>query len=232
MKFNDHYTIEILEFEQITHDVKRFKTTKPKGYRYTPGQATEVSINKVGWRDKFRPFTFTSLNGSDTLEFIIKAYPTNKYPKHTGVTEEIHKLEIGDELIIKNPVGTIEYKGKGVFIAGGAGITPFIAIFRDLENKDRLDGNSLILSNKKKRDVIIGDELQQKFNNENLLLTFTREKVEGYKHRRIDKDMLNTLVNDFNQYFYVCGPSGFENNITDALRALGAYEEKIVVEEW
>lgn len=228
----DNYTIEILEIEQLTHDVKRFKTTKPDGYSYTPGQATEVAIDKDGFKDKFRPFTFTSLDNSETLEFTIKEYPTEKYPKHTGVTEEIHKLKVGDQLIIKEPVGTIDYEGKGVFIAGGAGITPFIAIFRDLAKQGKLDGNSLIYSNKESRDIIFEDELKEKFKDENLLLTLTREKIEGYTNGRIDKEMLNGFINVFDQYFYICGPSGFENDISEALKDLGADENKIIIEEW
>jgi predicted ferric reductase len=34
--------------------------------------------------------------------------------------------------------GAIEYKGEGVFIAGGAGVTPFIAILRQLQADDKL----------------------------------------------------------------------------------------------
>jgi predicted ferric reductase len=44
--------------------------------------------------------------------------------------KRIRKLKHGDELIIRDVWGAIEYKGEGVFIAGGAGVTPFIAILR------------------------------------------------------------------------------------------------------
>ena len=37
----------------VTHDVKRFTIEKPKRFKFTPGQATEVSINKPGWEDEF-----------------------------------------------------------------------------------------------------------------------------------------------------------------------------------
>jgi ferredoxin-NADP reductase len=226
------YKIEILEIEQLTHDEKRFKTTKPQGYIFTPGQATEVAINKESFKEKFRPFTFTSLNEDKHLEFMIKGYPTDKYPEHTGVTEEIHKLKVGDEFIIKEPVGTIQYEGDGVFIAGGAGITPFIAIFKDLKNREKLKGNTVIFSNKEKKDIIIEDELKEMFDNDNLILPLSREKVEGYEFGRIDKELLNKHVKDFNKYFYICGPSGFEDNITESLIKLGANREKIIVEEW
>jgi predicted ferric reductase len=64
-----------------------------------------------------RPFTFTSLN-DDYLEFIIKIYDSND-----GVTRELGELKQGDELLIHDVWGAIEYKGEGVFIAGGAGVT-------------------------------------------------------------------------------------------------------------
>jgi hypothetical protein len=229
---NSYHIVKILEIEQLTHDVKRFKVEKPKGYTFIPGQATEVAINMEDYRNKFHPFTFTSLNEDSYLEFIIKGYPTNKYPDHSGVTEQIHKLKEGDEFLIKEPVGTIKYKGKGVFLAGGAGITPFIAIFKDLQKKNELSHNSLIFSNRKQQDVIMENNLKDMFNKNNLILVLTKEKIEGYEYGRIDKKFLEKNINNFDQYFYICGPSTFEEDITNSLISLGADKEKIVIEEW
>ena len=174
----------------VTHDVKRFILEKPKGYEFEPGQATEVAINKKGWTDKKRPFTFTSLNQDKVLELIIKGYPVADHPDHEGVTEKIHELKSGDELLLDEPWGTINYKGPGVFIAGGAGITPFIAIFRDLKSKNKLKGNTLIFSNKEQKDIILEKELKSMFGDD-LILTLTREKHPDYIHGRIDKNFLS-----------------------------------------
>jgi len=46
------------------------------------------------------------------------------------------KLVKEDELILHDVFGAISYMGEGVFIAGGAGITPFISIFRYLKLKN------------------------------------------------------------------------------------------------
>ena len=64
-------------------------TEKPEEYNFTPGQATEVSINKPDWNEKKNPFTFTCLPENDFLEFSIKTYPA-----HKGVTNELLKLKI------------------------------------------------------------------------------------------------------------------------------------------
>ncbi len=231
-KENSNHIVKILEIDQLTHDVKRFRVEKPTNYRFIPGQATEVAVNQGDFRDRFHPFTFTNLNEDNYLEFMIKGYPVSKYPNHSGVTERIHQLEIGDELLIKGPVGTIKYKGKGVFLAGGAGITPFVAIFRDLEKKNELDSNTLIFSNKNHKDIIIKDELEDLFSKNNLLLTLTREKVKDCEYGRIDSVMMKKHIKDFNQYFYICGPSGFEESLISDLVLLGVNRENIIIEEW
>ncbi len=69
------HTLKIKDIQNVTHDVKSFTIEKPDGYDFEPGQATEVAIDKDGWREEKRPFTFTSLPEDDELEFTIKIYP-------------------------------------------------------------------------------------------------------------------------------------------------------------
>src|SRR4051812_29826259 len=137
---NEHI-VKILDIKKVTHNVKQFRLHKPEGYEFVPGQATEVSINKPGWKDERRPFTFTSLNDDAFLEFTIKIYND-----HKGVTNELDSLKVGDEMIVHDVWGAISYQGPGCFIAGGAGITPFIAILRQLKKKDLVEGNILFFS--------------------------------------------------------------------------------------
>ena len=151
----EEHVVRILNIEQVTHDVKKFQYEKPDGYSFIPGQATEISINTPELKDEKRPFTFTCLNSEPYLEFTIKIYSS-----HNGITNELGKLKIGDELIIRDVWGAINYKGPGVFIAGGAGVTPFIAIFRYLKSINEIPGNLLIFANKTKDDII----LEQEFN--------------------------------------------------------------------
>jgi len=132
--------------------VNSFKFIKPESYAIIAGTANDVSINTPELKNQKRSFSFTSLNSNPYLEFTIKIYP-----KHQGITMLIDKLQVGDELIVRDAWGAIEYKGKGLFIAGGAGITPFIAIFRDLQTKNELEGNRLLFGNRTKEDIIMED---------------------------------------------------------------------------
>ncbi|MEJ0029145.1 MAG: FAD-binding oxidoreductase [Bacteroidota bacterium] len=119
--------VKILEAEFVTHNVRRFKLQKPAAVKFIPGQAADISINKEKWADEKRPFTFTGLTHWDHLEFTIKIYPD-----HHGVTEQLGLLKPGDEFIIHDVFGTINYKGDGVFIAGGAGITPLYCHYQTI----------------------------------------------------------------------------------------------------
>jgi ferredoxin-NADP reductase len=219
------HIVKILESFYVTHDVKCFIVEKPVDYNFIPGQGTEVAINIPNWKKQSRPFTFTSLREKNYLEFMIKIHQD-----HDGVTKMLGKTNAGTELIINDVFGAIQYKGPGVFIAGGSGITPFIAIFRELYKSKQLDGNKLIYSNKTSEDVIMGNELKQMLK-KNFIKLFTREHIIGFVGRRIDRNYLIENIIDFNQHFYVCGNADFVKSVTGYLLDLGVKPNSLVVED-
>ncbi len=214
------FILKVLMVEKVANSVSRFVLEKPEKYSFVPGQATMVAINKDGWKDKKRPFTFTSLNNDLVLQFVIKSYD-----RDNAVTKELRNIKPGDEFILEEPWGAIEYKGKGIFIAGGAGITPFIAILKELDKKNGLKGNKLIFSNKTKKDIIYQKEFESMFDDEDLIFVLTEKN-----DKRIDKNYLKENISDFNQYFYLCGPKQMVLDIKKYLIELGVKEEKIVTE--
>ncbi|MBR06513.1 MAG: flavodoxin reductase [Rickettsiales bacterium] len=218
-------TVKVTAVLSLTHDVKQIRTEKPDGFEFTPGQATEVALNKKGYQEEKRPFTFTCLPSDDYLEFVIKSYFD-----HDGVTKQIDEIQVGDELIIDEAWGAIEYKGKGVFIAGGAGITPFISIFRDLEAKGEVEGNKLIFSNKTGKDVIL-EPYWEELLGEDFTSTITHEKIEGHENGMINMEFLKKHVTDYSQHFYVCGPDQMIKDISGSLKQLGASPDGIVFEK-
>jgi len=220
-----NHIVKIISVEPVTHDVKRFTIQKPDGYTFIPGQATEVSINTPALKNEKRPFTFTSLNENEHLEFTIKIYNS-----HNGVTKELGKLKHGDELIIHDVWGAIEFKGEGVFLAGGAGVTPFIAIFRQLHKENNIGSNKLIFTNKTESDIILKKEFKEMLG-DNFINTLTDEKKDGYENRRIDDTFLKEKIDNFKQHFYVCGPPPFVEAISKALTKLGAKPDAVVFEK-
>lgn len=215
--------LKIINSSYVAHNVKRFIVEKPKDLVYRPGQSAHVSINMPGWENEVRAFTMTSLNDWPFLEFIIKIYP-----ERNGVTAQLDKLNAGTELILHDVFGTIQYKGPGIFIAGGTGVTPFIPIFRALFLSGNLRNIGLLYSNRTQDDVILGEELY-KMLGPAFLNVFTRQGVIGFVERRIDRKFLIETIQDFNTRFYVCGPEDFTHDICDSLVSLGVNPEFLVV---
>lgn len=219
------HKVHIKAITPVGGKVFQYDYEKPEGFTFTPGQATDVAIDKDGWRDEKRPFTFTSLPAWEDLQFTIKSYPD-----HDGVTKRLPELVPGDRLIIEDAWGTISYKGPGTFIAGGAGMTPFLSILRMLRARGALDGHTLYFANKTEADIFDRDEIEAMEGLE-VHHVLSQEKVAGCYHGRIDTDFLKAHISDFSQHFYVCGPDEMVKSITDALKSLGADPDGVVFEK-
>jgi ferredoxin-NADP reductase len=222
----ENYKVKVKAIENVTHDVLKIVTEKPQHYSFTPGQATEISINKNGWQKEKRPFTFTCLPGDDYLEFTIKTYPA-----HNGVTNQLLGLGINDELILHEVFGTIAYKGEGVFIAGGAGVTPFISIFRDLQSKNEVGTNKLLFANKTKADIILEQEFK-KMLGDNFINILSADNADGYAHGHITEEFLKANITEPDKKIYLCGPEPMMDAIEKQLANLGVDERSIIKEEF
>ena len=219
-----NHIVKVIESNFINHDVKRFVVEKPKDFDFIPGQAVNISINEPEWKNELRPFTFTNQKETKDLEFIVKIYN-----EHKGVTNKLAGINKGDELILQDIFGAIHFEKPGIFIAAGTGITPFLAIFRDLYKRNKLRGNKLIFVNKTSLDIIAFNELNRMFK-QDILHVLTREGVVGFKGKRIDRNFLIENIADFSQHFYVCGPTDFVQDILRILKDLGASSDSLIFE--
>ena len=218
--------VKITSIEHVTHDVIRIVLEKPEGADFVSGQATEIFIDKEGWQNEGRPFTFTCLPTDDYLEFTIKTYPS-----HNGVTNELLNLKPGDTLIVNDIFGAIEYKGEGTFIAGGAGVTPFISILRNLKAQHKLANNKLIFSNKTEKDIILRNEFQDMLA-ENFINILSQEKTDRYPNGHISEEFIKNNAASLSSYFYVCGPPSMMDEVLKQLSNLNVSQERIVTEEF
>jgi ferredoxin-NADP reductase len=222
----DH-SVKILDIADVTHNVRRYTLERPAGYTFEPGQATEVSLDEEGWRTKKHPFTFTALTDDRNLEFTIKSYFNTG---GDGVTERLHGYRPGQSLIIRDVWGTITYKGPGVFLAGGAGVTPFIAILRDLHRRRRLEGHTLIVSNRTEADIILRQEFEA-MRGLDIVWTVTDDPQSKLLHERIDAGFFKRHVGRFDRNFYLCGPDDMVKQLRGTLKDLGASVENVTWEK-
>ncbi len=160
------------------------------------------------------------------MEFSIKTYTA-----HKGVTNELLSLKELDELVIHEVLGTITYHQPGVFIAGGAGITPFISILRELDSRHAIGSNMLLYANKTQRDIILESEFEYLLG-KSFINILSDEKRDGYQHGMITEDFIKEHVYDFNQPFYICGPLPMLKEIEKQLQNLGVDDHHIIKESF
>lgn len=148
-------------------------------------------------------------------------------------TDVIERILKGEkplyELIVGDIFGDISYKGDGVFIAGGAGVTPFIAILNYLKKQGKIGDNKLLFANKTKADIILED----KFNallGDNFVNILSDEKLEGYEHGYITADFIKKNSNSHLEHYYLCGPDPMMEAVEKQLVSLGIQKDFIVKE--
>ena len=222
----EDYIVKILNVWNVTHDVKVFQFQKPEGYSFIPGQATDVSINTPLLKNEKRSFTFTGRNSDPYLEFTIKIYS-----QHRGITDELGKLKAGDELIIGDVWGDIAYKGASLFIAGGAGITPFMAILRDIHSRNEISGNKLVFANKRKADIIYEGELKNILG-KSFINILSDEDAEGFSYGMINEAFLRSNINTTDQLFYLCGPPSMMQAVLRQLSDIGVSQHSIIMDQF
>ena len=217
--------------EPVTHDTHHLVFDRPKDFAFEPGQAVDMALDRDGWRDERHPFTMTSLPGEKTLEFVIKSYPESA-EGHTGMTRRIGRMSPGDAVLVEEPWGAIRDEGDGVFIAGGAGITPFIAILKaKLEKAGTLEGNTLVFSNRTEADIILRDSFH-KMPGLKPVFVVTGEPDSPLHRDKIDVALLSDHVVPGRDTCYVCGPDAMLDDMTADLRRIGVPEDDIVTEEF
>lgn len=218
------HLLTLQEIEAVTPDTYKLTFNRPDGFAFDAGQATELAIQKDGLKDEGRPFTMTSRPNDAHLEFVIKSYPD-----HDGVTKEIPNLGMTDQVTATDPFGAITDHGPGVFIAGGAGITPFISILRKQQEEGET-GAQLIFANQTEDDIILR-EMWQSMANVDETFVVSEGAESDLRKGMVDKALLQELVGEKDQPFYICGPGGMVDSVRSDLKDMGVAENRIITED-
>jgi hypothetical protein len=209
------HVAKIVSVTKLTHNIKSFKIEKPVGFEFEPGQAVDLAINRPRWESEARPFSFTNTPSDHDLEFVIKSYRD-----HQGVTNLFDSLKRDETIFLGKPFSSYSYKGPGLFLAGGTGITPFLSILRQLNRSGRPLGNRLLWATVTEHDTFYEKELGD-------LLDSGYSTVVG----PIKQSALRKVLKPDTDWVYICGPEKFVAAQVQMVTELGVPSEKILVAE-
>lgn len=228
---HDNYNLDTLvpmvgiitDIRQETPDVKTFRVNAPEGgklFEHKPGQCAMLCAPGVG-----------------EAMFSITSSPTNKeYQefsiKKCGVlTDYLHDLQVGDEIMVRGPYGNnfpvdTELKGKNLlFVAGGIGLAPLRSVINYvLDNRDDYGTVDIVYGSRSADDLVQLKEIQDvwmKAKDTNVYLTIDRPQDGWDGHVGFVPSYLNELDLKTDKTVLVCGPPIMIKFVLGALTEMG-----------
>ena len=168
-----------------------------------------------------------------------KSYISSTIKAVGDFTATIGRTRIGDTAAVHGPFGRYSYvlhpeERDLVFLAGGIGITPLMAMLRHMRDVGDTRSVTLLYANKKEAGIVFRDELQQiaagKNPNLSLIHVLSRphENWTG-ETGHLDRDKIEKYCgpNLDEKTFYVCGPVKMAEGVMGILRKMGVPEWRI-----
>ena len=141
-------------------------------------------------------------------------------------------LQAGDELELRGPIGahfswSVDDGGPLLLVGGGSGLVPLMSMLRHRAARGSDVDARLLVSARRLEDLLYRDELEALAGAPGLAVhrTLTRERPDGWDgyDRRVDRAMLEAVGPPPAERprVFVCGPTGFVEQVADALVELG-----------
>ena len=191
--------------------------------KYLPGQFAFVKLEAEGVLGETHPFSMSSSPKSDTLSFGIK--------KLGDYTSLLSQVKPGQKVKIDGPYGSfsnhIVNNKRQVWIAGGIGVTPFMAMARSIDNSQQVD---MYYSVKEKSEAVYLNELIEiaKKNSNLKVFPFYSDTQGLLSVDFIQKNSKN--LDDAN--YMICGPGSMMKALRKQLKDLGIAKQNINTEDF
>lgn len=223
-----HYEYEIVKIER--HDKTYNLLLKPlkDKVRYIPGQFSFVRFVSKNVSDEEHPFCIASAPNDKYLRYVIKELG--------DFTSTLHKLRPKDKAIIYAPYGRISTKyfafpdTDAVFIAGGVGIAPFLALSRTAPSYPNRH-LYLYWCTRYAKEAVFNDELKE-YEKKNPNFTYKNHKSREGQGHITAKHILYDIRNPKNTLFFMCAPVPMMKDLHKQLKQAGIPENNIVWEDF
>ena len=198
---------------------------------FRAGQYVSVKL-QIGDSVTARPYT---LAASPALALEGQYQITVKKAQDAFVSDYIlSHWKVGTEVTLSGPEGPFSYEplrdeAEIVGLAGGSGITPFMAMANAI-----LDGTedfrlTLLYGSRTKEDILYAEELAEicaATDKVKVIHVLSEEQAEGFEHGFIGADLIRKYAPE-TYTLYICGPRAMHDFLAGELPALGLDEKHI-----
>ncbi|WP_417356472.1 NO-inducible flavohemoprotein [Flavobacterium sp.] len=157
------------------------------------------------------------------------------------ISNRLHEMQEGERIEVTSPSGNFilkESANNKVFISGGIGQTPLMAMLESLISKDELGNSLLWIHGCRSSDLHAFSKaiVKAEANNKNISSYFFYEDAtyisDGYYKGRVDLSKINQWQPDTNAEYYICGPAAFIKTHYDYLKNCNVPVDNIFFEEF
>jgi predicted ferric reductase len=231
---NQPYRVQ--EVIQETEDVWTVHLVPPQGHSipaYFPGQFHFLTF----YRDPALPV--------EEHHWTISSSPAQKEIVSSTIkavgdfTSTIGRTQPGDTAAIHGPFGRFSYalhpqERDLVFLAGGIGITPLMAMLRHMRDTRDTRSVTLLYANRREDQIVFRQELEEIAAGQwlNLQLVHVLSRPEGHwsgESGHIDQEKIEKFCgsNLQEKVFYICGPLRLSKTLISTLRNMGVPDKRI-----
>ena len=221
----------IVSIEPVGVDAASLRIRPGAGWDgHRPGQFVTLGVDVDGVRHH-RSFTLTSVPGDSTIEITVQASTQGLVSPHL-----VHDARVGDLVQLQPAAGGVDVVDHApgspmLFVAGGSGITPTMAILRSFDH-DGIDIDAVVLHHSVSPErALFTDELDRLASRHNgLRVVHVYSQPDG--SHRLDRARLEASCADWaTRHAHVCGPESMLDAASDLWRDAGV-EARLHVERF
>lgn len=234
------FEARLVRRETVAEGTMAFHFSKPSGFRHEAGQSLLMTlINPPETDREGNARTFTIASAPHEAELMIATRM-----RDTAFKRVLKTAPAGTKVRIDGPNGDMVLHDDTVrpaeFLAGGIGITPFLAMARHAANERLPHRLYLFYSNRRPEDTAFLAELQQlEQQNQNFRLVATMTEMSKSARKwdgetsLVNAALVKRFVRDLTApIYYVAGPPAMVDAMQDMLRSDGITDDSIRSEEF
>lgn len=227
------YTLELISKREVAHQTMEFRFEKPEGFVYKAGQSMRF---RMPGTDEERTFSILTAPHEDDLAFAMRI-------RGSEFKKAIKRFEPGDTISASGPRGKFGLSddenrppacaGRQLWVAGGIGITIFLAMLKEMKHRGLTHPVTLLYSNRNQEDIAYKDELDAlagDMPHVRIVYVLTKEKPPHWEGEteRINARLIKKYINDVSSAdYYVAATPEMVERMHDLFLDMGIPEERI-----
>lgn len=235
-----YHPLRVKEVTRLTEKSVAIDFEIPKSletvFQYEAGQYISLEETIAGEKVR-RSYSICTAPSEGRLAIGIKQIPNGVFSTFAN-----QKVKVGSVLSVAQPEGRFVLNpllenNRYAAVAAGSGITPVLAIAKEVLRQTSSSIFYLVYGSKSNEDEMFKEEIDalvlahpERFI---LLRTYSQKKHENVAFGRIDSvilDQLESISGLQCQQFFLCGPEAMINNVSDILQKKGVLSDAIQYE--